>query len=305
MGMERLLPFAGMVMAILIQAGSLVLNKAAMSKGVNKYTMIVYANALSTLLLLPFSFVVHRPSVRPPLTFPTLCRLFLLGLFGCSAQIFAYVGVDYSSPMLGTAMLNLIPAFTFLLAIIFRMENVYWKRSSSQAKILGTITSITGAFVVTLYKGPPVLDVPSSPTQFLFSLKHSNWIAGGLFLAADAFFTSLWYILQALTVEKYPAVVFIVFFQCLFTTILSAAFALIAIKDANAWQLRLDMGLIAILYTGIISTVLRYSLVTWCVWKAGAVYCSMFKPLAIIFGVIMGFIFLGDSVYLVWLVQLL
>ncbi|KAM5566721.1 hypothetical protein ABKV19_015054, partial [Rosa sericea] len=119
MRMERLLPFVGMVMAILIQAGSLVLNKAAMSKGVNKYTMIVYANALSTLLLLPSAFVVHRPSERPPLTFSILCRLFLLGLFGCSAQIFAYVGVDYSSPTLGTAMLNLIPAFTFLLAIIF------------------------------------------------------------------------------------------------------------------------------------------------------------------------------------------
>ncbi|XP_061991645.1 WAT1-related protein At3g28050-like isoform X4 [Rosa rugosa] len=165
-----------MVTAILIQAGSLVLNKAAMSKGVNKYTMIVYANALSTLLL-PSAFVVHR--------------LFLLGLFGCSAQIFAYIDVDYSSATLGTAMLNLIPAFTFLLAIIFRMENVYWKRSSSQAKVLGTIASITGAFVVTLYKGPSILLVPSSATQFLFSPQHSNWLVGGLFLVADAFFTSL------------------------------------------------------------------------------------------------------------------
>ncbi|XP_061991646.1 WAT1-related protein At3g28050-like isoform X5 [Rosa rugosa] len=157
-----------MVTAILIQAGSLVLNKAAMSKGVNKYTMIVYANALSTLLL-PSAFVVHR----------------------CSAQIFAYIDVDYSSATLGTAMLNLIPAFTFLLAIIFRMENVYWKRSSSQAKVLGTIASITGAFVVTLYKGPSILLVPSSATQFLFSPQHSNWLVGGLFLVADAFFTSL------------------------------------------------------------------------------------------------------------------
>ncbi|KAM5566720.1 hypothetical protein ABKV19_015053, partial [Rosa sericea] len=148
------------------------------------------------------------------------------------------------------------------------------------------------------YKGPSILLVPSSPTQFLFSPQHSNWVVGGLFLVADAFFTSLWYILQASILEKYPAVVFIVFFQCLFTTIQSAAFTVIAIKDANAWALRLDMGLIAILYTGIVATVLRYSLVTWCVWKAGAVYCSMFKPLAIIFGVIMCFIFLGDSVYL-------
>ncbi|XP_061991643.1 WAT1-related protein At3g28050-like isoform X2 [Rosa rugosa] len=189
-----------MVTAILIQAGSLVLNKAAMSKGVNKYTMIVYANALSTLLL-PSAFVVHRPSERPPLTFSIYTLQIVLAwplwvgslAHKCSAQIFAYIDVDYSSATLGTAMLNLIPAFTFLLAIIFRMENVYWKRSSSQAKVLGTIASITGAFVVTLYKGPSILLVPSSATQFLFSPQHSNWLVGGLFLVADAFFTSLWH----------------------------------------------------------------------------------------------------------------
>lgn len=35
-------------------------------------------------------------------------------------QILGYAGVLYSSPTLGTAMLNLIPAFTFILAVTFR-----------------------------------------------------------------------------------------------------------------------------------------------------------------------------------------
>jgi hypothetical protein len=38
----------------------------------------------------------------------------------CSGQILEYAGIQYSSPTLCTAMLNLIPAFTFMLAIIFR-----------------------------------------------------------------------------------------------------------------------------------------------------------------------------------------
>lgn len=76
------------------------------------------------------------------------------------------------------------------------MENVYWRRLSSQAKVLGTIVSITGALVVTLYKGPPII-LPSAPDPFLLSPpQHSNWILGGLFLAADSFTSSLWYILQ-------------------------------------------------------------------------------------------------------------
>lgn len=36
--------------------------------------------------------------------------------------MFAYAGIDYSSPTLATAMGNLIPAFTFVFAVIFRWE---------------------------------------------------------------------------------------------------------------------------------------------------------------------------------------
>ncbi|XP_028952206.2 WAT1-related protein At5g40240-like isoform X1 [Malus domestica] len=301
MSIEGFLPFIGMVIAMMVQTGSMVVNKAAMSKGTNAYIIVVYANAVSALILLPSALIFHR-SERPPLTFSILCKIFLLALFCCTSQIFGNIGIEYSSPTLSTAMLNLIPAFTFILAIIFRMERVYWRSSSSQAKVLGTIVSITGAFVVTFYKGLPIIRLSSSLAsllnQLILSSSKSNWILGGLFLAADALSTSLWYILQATIVKKYPAIVFIVFFQCLFATMQSAAFTLIAVRGASAWEIRLDVGIIAILYTGIVSTVLRYSLVTWCVKKAGAFYCSMFKPLGIIFGVIMGVIFLGDSVYL-------
>ncbi|XP_040374769.1 WAT1-related protein At3g28050 [Rosa chinensis] len=231
--------------------------------------MVVYANALCTLLLLPDAlFIFHRslPDHPPPLTFSILCRFFLLAFLACSGQIFGYIGIDYSSPTLGTAMLNLIPAFTFILALIFRMENVYWRRLNSRAKVLGTIVSITGAFVVTFYKGPPII-LLSAPDEFHFSPpQHSNWILGGLFLAADSFTSSLWYILQASILQKYPAVVY----------------------GPDCY----------LIYTGIVSTVIRYILmISWCVWKAGAFYCSMFKPLGIIFGVIMGVIFLGDPFY--------
>lgn len=37
-----------------------------------------------------------------------------------SGQIMSYGGIELSSPTLASAMLNLIPAFTFVLALIFR-----------------------------------------------------------------------------------------------------------------------------------------------------------------------------------------
>ncbi|KAG5067941.1 hypothetical protein JHK85_000318 [Glycine max] len=220
----NIFPFLGMVMAMLAQSGSMVVIKVAMTDGINKYVMVVYSLALSTILLLPFALFLHR-SERPPLTFSALCSFFLLAFFGSSGQIMAYVGIDLSSPTLASAMLNLIPAFTFILALIFRME-------------------------------------------------------------------------EASVAYKYPAVTTIVFFQLLFSTIQCGVFALIVVQDQTEWELKLDIGLIGIVYQAIAATLIRYILCTWCVLKAGPLFCSMFKPVAIIFSVFMGAIFLGDDLSL-------
>lgn len=71
------------------------------------------------------------------------------------------------------------------------------KSSSSQAKLLGTIVSIAGAFIVTFYKGPSLLratSLSSSSNQLL--LLRSDWVVGGFLLAADCMCASAWLIVQ-------------------------------------------------------------------------------------------------------------
>ena len=78
------------------------------------------------------------------------------------------------------------------------MEKIDLRGTSSLAKIMGTIVSISGAFVVTLYKGPPiVISQPSSASLYqpLNSLK-SDWVIGGLLLTAEYILVPLWYIVQ-------------------------------------------------------------------------------------------------------------
>ncbi|KAJ6321812.1 hypothetical protein OIU77_011818 [Salix suchowensis] len=138
MGLKAAAPFVGMVMAECAQVGLMILSKAAMSDGMNSFIFVLYSNALASLILLPSSFFLHR-SERPPLTCPILCGFFLLGLFGMLAQIFGYAGIYLSSATLATAMLNLIPGFTFILAVAFsHMENLsrrlirlYWSNQHS------------------------------------------------------------------------------------------------------------------------------------------------------------------------------
>jgi drug/metabolite transporter (DMT)-like permease len=126
------------------------------------------------------------------------------------SQIAGCKGIAYSSPTLASAISNLTPAFTFTLAVIFRMEQVRLRSSATQAKIIGAILSISGALVVVLYKGPQVLASASFTTvlptvtlhQQLTSIE-SSWIIGGLLLASQYFLISVWYILQVQTLENF------------------------------------------------------------------------------------------------------
>ncbi|KAF8395452.1 hypothetical protein HHK36_019398 [Tetracentron sinense] len=279
--MWRMLPFAAMVMVQCLDVGMITLSKAAMSRGMSHYVFVFYSNALATVILLP-SFIFHRITVM---------------------QNSVYTGVNLSSPTLGSALGNLIPAFTFMLAIIFRLEKVDLRKLRSQVRIMGTIVSISGALVVTLYKGPSIWAWSTPSRSNLLQEQPSlpaanNWILGGLFIAIASLSVSIWNVLQAATVKEYPAQMTVVFFNSLFATIQCLVVSLIAERDSNAWTLSPDMELISILYSAVIGSVLTASVSTWCINKKGPVFAAMFSPLGIGIAALMGVIFLGDTLHL-------
>ncbi|CAN1153430.1 WAT1-related protein At3g28050 [Linum perenne] len=116
-----------------------------------------------------------------------------------SSRIIGYAGLYYSSPLLSSAIGNLNPAFTFMLALIFRMEKVAVTRKSSQAKVVGTIVSTAGAFIITLYKGQPIVFVVTQPRSSSTKLVHpataQNWVLGSILLTLQYILGSLWSIL--------------------------------------------------------------------------------------------------------------
>ncbi|KAJ4960125.1 hypothetical protein NE237_020035 [Protea cynaroides] len=305
-GLWDVVPFALMVMVECGEVGITTLSKAAMMKGMSHFVFVVYYNAIGTLILLP-SFLFRR-NKRPPLTFSILRRFFLLGLIGiCLRQICAFSGISLSSPTLASALGNLIPAFTFVLAVIFRMEKVDLSRKSSRARVLGTIASVGGAFVVTLYKGPPIMMInktPSAASDQLLNLNYFsepssfNWILGGFLIALTCVFSALWNILQTATVKEYKDETTIVFFYCLFGTIQCAVVSLFAERDIRTWIIRPDIELIAILYSAIVGGVLASGVLTWCLRMRGPIYVAMYKPLGIVIAVVMGVIFLGDVLHI-------
>ncbi|KAI3467493.1 hypothetical protein Pfo_024156 [Paulownia fortunei] len=292
------LPFIGMVTAVVALATNVIISKMAMSKGTSFYVLCVYSNGLATLILFPTAFCFHR-SKRPPLSYPVLWRIFLLASFGCFAELGGNAGLNYSSPTLATAMSNIIPAFTYILAIVFRMEELNWRRLSSISKAVGTVVSIVGAFIVTFYNGPAILNKPlnsGSPAQLYLSSQW-NWILGGFLLAFASFLTALWCILQAFILKMYPAEMIIIAFYCLFVTIQSSLVSVIAERYVSAWRIETNIGLTAVFYSAIINIAYRLYVTAWCLSRTGPLFVSLFKPLTIVIAIVISVIFMKDVFY--------
>nr|GMD19558.1 WAT1-related protein At3g28050 isoform X1 [Ipomoea batatas] len=231
----------------------------AMSRGLSSFILALYADLLSTLISLPFAFTFSR-SNNFPVTFAVLCKIFLLALVG--------------------------------------METVNWRSSSSHAKTIGTLVSIAGAFVLTFYNGPPILNKPlSSLPTLLFLFTQQSWILGAFLLAILALSTAIWYIFQAAILKVYPAKMIVCCFYCLFLTIQSALVSLLTVRDWSAWKIHPDITLFAVLFSGC-TTAFRLYLISWCIGKEGPLFVSMFKPLAIVVSAVVGVIWFSDTLYL-------
>ena len=67
-----------------------------------------------------------------------------------------YMGAALTSAGFASALINILPAVTFVLALILRMEKVRMRSLHSQAKIAGTVLTVAGAVLMVLYHGPVV-----------------------------------------------------------------------------------------------------------------------------------------------------
>nr|GME13624.1 WAT1-related protein At3g28050-like [Ipomoea batatas] len=297
---ERLGMVALLVVVVCLEVGMNTLNKAATTRGMSNFIFVVYSNALALLFLLPSTILYHRLKPPPVWTFGIFGRICVTALLSCAAQTLQYIGIEYSSPTLASAMANLIPAFTFIFAAVAGMEILSLKEPSSLAKSIGTIVLITGAFVITFYKGPPLLLFQHT---YYNSIPHpllpqqSNWILGSFLLVNYSFFISMLLLVQAWILKDYPGELILTVITCALVTILSTLVAMVAERNVNAWKLRPDMELIAICYNAIIMVGFRSVVCAWAVRKKGPVFVAMFIPLGMVAAVIMGVTFLRDDLY--------
>eukprot|EP01018_Ginkgo_biloba_P002641 Gb_35671 [translate_table: standard] len=297
-------------------AGSSVLIKVVLNTGINPYVFAVYRDAVAVLVLLPMVPVMERG--KRPRSYPAviiMCvALSLIGVFGL--QLLYLIGLSLCSLQLAAALFIAIPAFTFVIAAIFRTDE------NGLLKAGGVAFCVGGAAVMTLFKGPALISqgdashlitqdlhaiqIPeiqlwenSNFTNFdLLQTQLANWRLGSLLLVAACICVAASANIQASLLARYPAPVSITTFTHIIGAIMLLIVSWFKLEDSSLWTLKKSTEIIAVVYAGVIPSALAITLFAWCVQKAGPLIVISYVPVQMILSTILGMIFLKEALRL-------
>uniref|UniRef100_A0A9I9CG50 WAT1-related protein n=1 Tax=Cucumis melo TaxID=3656 RepID=A0A9I9CG50_CUCME len=274
-------PFFAVVFLQFGLAGMDILSKAALNQGMSNYVLVVYRHAVATIVIAPFALIFDKPVIDQNLYF---------------------LGMKYTTATFAAAMCNILPAITFVMAWILRLEKVRIKSIRSQAKIVGTVATVGGAMIMTLMKGPIlelfwVKERGTNPQQSgEISLQHT--IKGSIMITIGCFSWACFMILQAITLKAYPAELSLTAWICLLGTAEGTVVALVMERGNPAvWSITWGTKLLAAVYSGIFCSGLAYYIQGLVMKDKGPVFVTAFSPLSMVIVAIMSSFILGERLY--------
>ena len=142
----------------------------------------------------------------------------------------------------------------------YRLETVNIKCNSGRAKILGTLVCISGALLLTLYKGKPLFNyshyksvapvAKSSAVSIASTRTTGKWTIGVVALILGTLFWSSWYILQSSISKRFPCQYSSTAIMTFFGVIQAAVISLATEHhNLSIWVLKGKLPIIAVLFS--------------------------------------------------------
>lgn len=287
-------------------AGMNIITKVSLNRGMSHYVLVVYRHAFATIVIAPFALLLERKG-QPKITFPIFLQIFVLGLLGpVIDQNFYYAGLKFTSPTFSCAMSNMLPAMTFVMAVIFRMEKVDMKKIIYQVKVVGTVVTVAGAMLMTLYKGRVVEMVwtknvhpRKSYVTDTTGTADKEWFTGCILLIIATFAWASFFILQKVALKTYNKhQLSLTSMVCFMGTLQSIVVTLVMERKPSVWHIGWDMNLLAAAYAGIVTSSISYYVQGLVMKVKGPVFATAFSPLMMIVVAIMGSFILAEKIFL-------
>ncbi|CAJ2649108.1 WAT1-related protein At1g25270-like [Trifolium pratense] len=297
-------PALMMLMVQIAFASVNVLYKLAINNGMSVRVLTAYRLIFAAATTIPLALIFERKN-RPKLTWRVVFMSFFCGLFGGSLfQNLYFESLALISATFASAVYNLIPAVTFILAVSFGFERLNIQTAAGKAKVLGTITGIGGAMLLTFLKG-----VEINIWTFHINLLHKgkngtlnddsgSKLLGIFFGLGSCFCFALWLIIQAKMSKEYQGHYSSTALMSLMGAIQATIFALCVEKDWSQWRLGWSIRLLTSAYSGIVASGIMVIVIAWCVGMRGPLYASVFNPLMLVLVAIAGSLMLDENLYL-------
>ncbi|XP_037448477.1 WAT1-related protein At1g21890-like isoform X2 [Triticum dicoccoides] len=275
-------PYLAMVLLQVGFAGMYIVAVASLKRGMSHFVLVVYRNIVATVVMAPFALYFERPVLD---------------------QNLYYMGANLTSAGFATALVNILPAVTFVLALILRMEKVRLRSLHSQAKIAGTVLTVAGAVLMVLYHGP-VVQFPWAKGQHhagsaAAAADGAAWLKGTIMTIAACVAWSCFFILQSSTLRDYPAELSLTVLICGVGSVMSTAVAVVAERaNTHAWVIGFDTRLFTVVYGGIVCSGVAYYVQGIVSRQRGPVFVTAFNPLCMIVTAVMGSIILKEEITL-------
>ncbi|KAJ0687153.1 hypothetical protein HanLR1_Chr11g0422921 [Helianthus annuus] len=247
-------------------AGLDILAKVALNEGMSSYVFVVYRHDASAFVVTaPFAIVLGRNSWRN-MTVSIFIKLMILALL---------------EPVIGQNLYILGMRATTATFAVSMLEVVNLKSIRSQAKVAGTLTTVAGAMIMTLVKGP-LLELfwtkgrTNKKEEMHNGVDLQHPLKGAIMIVIGCFGWSCFVILQAITLKSYPDEL---------ATIEGAIATLIMERGNPAVWAIICSG--AVYYVQ--GSIMR---------ERGPVFVTAFNPLCMIVVAVTGSIFLAEKTYL-------
>ncbi|KAH9329003.1 hypothetical protein KI387_001111, partial [Taxus chinensis] len=243
---------------------------------------------------------------RPPMTWSIFFLIFLLACGISISQNCYFQGVFYTSASFGSAAVNLIPIITFVMATSVRLEKFDFRSLRGRAKIAGTIVCVSGAMIMTFYKGPSLRisshsahKTPNYNTPSSSKTVYNNMVLGSILVYGGIVTWSAWIAFQAPVIKRYPVHLSLTTLTCILSAMQSGLAGMIyEHNNWKVWAIRSNIQLLSVVYAGVICSAFGFFVQAWCIQKKGPVFVGVFTPVCTISTVLLEFLLLHVPLYL-------
>lgn len=288
-------PTISMLLLQVMYAGITLVTRVTFVNGMSPRVFVVYRQTMATLIMAPIAFLTRKSSTCK-LGWKNFWMIFSLSLIGVTInQNIYFEGLYLASSSVASALGNLVPAITFVMAYVAGFEKISIRSLRSIAKIIGTIICVSGAFSMVMKKGPKLLNKEFPLMHSLFitissngsagSDQKTNWLVGCLLLLGSNICWSLWLILQVPVSKSYPDHLSLTAWMCCIAAFQSGIITFFIEPDLEAWKVQSYQDLGSCFFAA------------WCISRRGPLFSAMFNPLSTVIVTAFACIFLHEEMY--------